>query len=294
MRAEDTSAAAVIRSYQSPRPDLLYGKIKIWEAARATSAATTFFNPIEIMPFKQRYVDGALGWNNPIEVADVESRDLWENDDRIIVSLGTGSVPRQEWGGDIVDLARQLAKIVMQADLTNDRFRKSHPELVNDNHLFRFTVTQGLGNVSLDEHEAFNRIAAYTDTYVSNDDIYRLLKTCVRSLKDGGHPSVLPNRAQPFKMAEETPPAPRSTSEQRAAAEDVRRYALLRSIRKEGGAEAFVRSFSQQFLLQHDADWGDLLGAAPQALCFLGQCFVATMSSAAISSLNLPPESGLK
>lgn len=186
MRAEDTSAAAVIRSYRSPRPDPLYGNIKIWEAARATSAATTFFDPIEIMPFKQKFVDGALGWNNPIELADIESRDFWDNDDRIIISLGTGSVPGQEWGGDVVDLARQLARIVTQADMTNDRFRKGHPELVNDNRLFRFTVTQGLGNIGLDEHEAFNRIATYTDTYVSNDDVYRLLKTCVRSLKDGG------------------------------------------------------------------------------------------------------------
>ena len=186
VRAEDTSAPAVIRSYRSPRPDPLYGNIKIWEAARATSAATTFFDPIEIMPFKQKFVDGALGWNNPIELADVESRDSWENDERIMISLGTGSVPGQEWGGDIVDLARQLARIVTQADMTNDRFRKGHPELINDNRLFRFTVTQGLGNISLDEHEAFNRIATYTHTYVSNDDVYRLLKSCVGSLKGGG------------------------------------------------------------------------------------------------------------
>lgn len=272
----------------------MYGNIKIWEAARATLAATTFFDPIEIMPFKQRYVDRALRLYNPIELADVESRDLWENDDRIIVSLGTGSVPRQERGGDIGDLARQLAIIVTEADMTNDRFRKSHPELVIDNRLFRFSVTEDLGNVRLDEFNTFDRIAAYTDIYVSNADIYRLLKTCVRSLKDGGHPLALPNRAQPLKMAEETPPAPRSTPEQRAAAEDEGRYALLRSIRKEGGAEAFVQSISQQLLLQHDANWGDLLGAAPQALCFLGQCFVATMSSAAISSLHIPPESGLE
>lgn len=95
-------------------------------------------------------------------------------------------------------------------------------------------------------------------------------------------------------MAEETPPAPGPTPRQESAADDERRYALLRAIRKEGGAEAFVQSISQQLLLQHDANWGDLLGAAPQALCFLGQCFVATTSSAAISSLQLPPESGLK
>lgn len=76
-------------------------------------------------------------------------------------------------------------------------------------------------------------------------------------------------------------------------AEAERRYALLRSIRSEGGAEKFVQTLSQQLLLQHDANWGDLLGAAPQALCFLGQCFVAATSSSAVASLELPNEDGL-
>ena len=97
-------------------------------------------------------------------------------------------------------------------------------------------------------------------------------------------------------MAESTQPEeqPPFSSNQQSAAEDERRYALIRSIREEGGAEHFIQSISQHLLLQHDANWGDLLGAAPQALCFLGQCFVATTSSAAISSLELPSESMLK
>ncbi len=94
-------------------------------------------------------------------------------------------------------------------------------------------------------------------------------------------------------MAGKTPPVAGNGPE-RESAEEEQRYALLRAIREEGGAEAFVQSISQQLLLRHDANWGDLLGAAPQALCFLGQCFVAATSSAAISSLQLPPESGLK
>jgi hypothetical protein len=94
--------------------------------------------------------------------------------------------------------------------------------------------------------------------------------------------------------ASEPPSSPSSSSEPESAADRERRYALLRSVRKEGGAEQFVQSISQQLLLQHDANWGDLLGAAPQALCFLGQCFVATTSSIAISSLELPEASVLK
>jgi len=66
--------AVVIRSYRSGSEeyDELYDICKIWEAARATSAASTFFEPIRIG--NQRYVDGALRYNNPIEKADVESR----------------------------------------------------------------------------------------------------------------------------------------------------------------------------------------------------------------------------
>lgn len=66
------SDAVVIRSYQSKEFDDLYGLCKIWEAARATSAASTFFEPIKIGD--RMYVDGALKHNNPIEKVDEESR----------------------------------------------------------------------------------------------------------------------------------------------------------------------------------------------------------------------------
>lgn len=52
------SDAVVIRSYKSKEFDDLYGVCKIWEAARATSAASTFFDPINIAG--RDYVDGAL------------------------------------------------------------------------------------------------------------------------------------------------------------------------------------------------------------------------------------------
>jgi predicted acylesterase/phospholipase RssA len=68
------SDSVVIRSYKNGMGewDELYPICKIWEAARATSAASTFFDPIKIG--HQRYVDGALRHNNPIEKASEESR----------------------------------------------------------------------------------------------------------------------------------------------------------------------------------------------------------------------------
>lgn len=40
---------------------------KIWEAARATSAATTFFDPMTIGRYGQEFVDGGGKRNNPIQ-----------------------------------------------------------------------------------------------------------------------------------------------------------------------------------------------------------------------------------
>jgi predicted acylesterase/phospholipase RssA len=61
----------------------------IWQAARATSAAPTYFLPIEIDDVL--YGDGGLGWNNPTKEALAEARNVWP--DRpigIVVSIGTG------------------------------------------------------------------------------------------------------------------------------------------------------------------------------------------------------------
>jgi patatin-like phospholipase/acyl hydrolase len=64
--------AVLIRSYKIREYDDLYGMCKIWEAARATSAASTFFDPITIGD--RLYVDGALKHNNPIQKAHEESQ----------------------------------------------------------------------------------------------------------------------------------------------------------------------------------------------------------------------------
>lgn len=68
--------SVVIRSYNNSRAwDEVSSRCRIWEAARATSAASTFFDPITIGNI--RYVDGALQDNNPIFKADEESRGTW-------------------------------------------------------------------------------------------------------------------------------------------------------------------------------------------------------------------------
>ena len=57
------------RSYESSWDAM--DDCSIWEACRATSAAPTFFPPISIGDPPDAYVDGGLGYNNPI-------RSLWD------------------------------------------------------------------------------------------------------------------------------------------------------------------------------------------------------------------------
>ena len=185
-RGEDGSLA-VLRSYESSRHDPLYDICKIWEAARATSAASTFFPPIEIGPRQQLFVDGALtGSNNPIRTANVESRDLWPNADRLILSVGTGAAPGQDVTGNLLELAHRLKDMVTDSEKTNKSFRMENSDMVRNGRLFRFNVMLGLADVGLEEHQAVNRIATYTDNYLDDPDIYDLVQSCVGNLCEGG------------------------------------------------------------------------------------------------------------
>ena len=86
------AAPTLFRSYSldGERPT----KCKIWEAARATTAASTFFKPISIeeaphLPIM--YVDGGMGSNNPAQLALREASSIWGRDGRFsLLSIGTG------------------------------------------------------------------------------------------------------------------------------------------------------------------------------------------------------------
>jgi len=99
---------------------------KIWEAARATNAASTFFEPIAIGPHEQTYVDGALEFNNPIRLLDRESRDIWPDDDRIFLSIGTGSAPGGSLAGNLHTLTKRLKEIVVETEKTADSFLRDN------------------------------------------------------------------------------------------------------------------------------------------------------------------------
>ena len=182
----ESSNLVLIRSYETKRHDPLYEICKIWEAGRATSAASTFFEPITIGPNRQRFVDGGLRANNPIRSANAESLNMWPGEDRILLSIGTGAAPGQSLTGDLASLANSLKEIVTDTEQTNKEFRTENSDMVRKGRAFRFNVTHGLAAVGLEEHEAVDRIATYTDDYLDDPDVFDTVEKCVETLHSGG------------------------------------------------------------------------------------------------------------
>ncbi|ORY63334.1 acyl transferase/acyl hydrolase/lysophospholipase [Pseudomassariella vexata] len=78
--------------YHFQRPEAIAAELKIWEAARATTAAPRYFKPFHHEPALKTYIDGAILHNNPVRVADAERKRLWPDSSipDLFLSIGTG------------------------------------------------------------------------------------------------------------------------------------------------------------------------------------------------------------
>ncbi|KAK3363966.1 phospholipase, patatin family protein [Lasiosphaeria hispida] len=143
---------------------------RIWEAARATSAATSFFDPIAIGPFGQEFLDGATGANNPVEIALEEARDIWPNAMprlQYIISIGTGEPSLAAFGDNLMSIGRTLIRISTDANAVATQFARAHPELAvggdRSRYIYqRFNVSKGLENIKLHETAKISEIASAT------------------------------------------------------------------------------------------------------------------------------------
>ncbi|KAH6635987.1 hypothetical protein F5144DRAFT_644463, partial [Chaetomium tenue] len=91
---ETGEKAATSTPYDFFREAMPSGEMKIWEAARATSAAFPYFKPFLKDELKREFVDGGFYHNCPVKIAMSEKRLIWgdvrREDPDILLSLGTG------------------------------------------------------------------------------------------------------------------------------------------------------------------------------------------------------------
>lgn len=182
--AIETTGTTCLRSYNLH--DGLGIPATICEAALATSAATTFFDPVTIG--NRRFADGALGANNPVEVVEGEIKNIWspfggkvEDMVQCFVSIGTGDpgkFPVQHNMGPF--LYETLKKLATETETTARKFAARWHDYGN---YFRFNVQQGLQGVGLHEWEKQGVIEAATAEYLGQVEQKSLMRQCVMNLK---------------------------------------------------------------------------------------------------------------
>ena len=179
---------AHLTSYRSQRTssDML-NSVKIWEAGRATSAASTFFDSIRIGPNDEEFVDGATGSNNPVREVYTAAKDLWPARDfdariKCLVSIGTGQPSLDAFGDNIIDIAKTLKEITMDTEYTAEVFRREHRELAIENRYFRFNVEKGLEKIGLEDSKRRNAIVAATRRYYESQAVLEQMQACRETL----------------------------------------------------------------------------------------------------------------
>ena len=163
----------------------------IWEAARATSAAPTFFKRIKIGPSGSgiEYIDAGLGYNNPTMQVIEEAARVFGEDSQIacIVSIGTGQSGSvsyaspdafQKWLP--IALVEVLEKISTDTSKTAEEMEKRYRNLPGI--YYRLNVDHGLQSVSLDEWRRLGDVRAHTKNYMKLEVINRRADGVVNAL----------------------------------------------------------------------------------------------------------------
>lgn len=141
----------------------------IWQACRATSAAPTFFPPIEIGRPPVAFVDGGLGYNNPIRALMEEASHLWPNEKiGCVVSVGTGVPASNDIGRRIKPLLQTLKNMSLDTQKVAREFEADmRSRYEGQNLYFRFNVQHGLEKVGLEEWNHLDTVKVATQDYLN-------------------------------------------------------------------------------------------------------------------------------
>ncbi|KAL8737672.1 MAG: hypothetical protein Q9190_008088, partial [Brigantiaea leucoxantha] len=154
---------------------------KIWEAARATTAAPTFFKRITIADdggAQEDFLDGGLRFNNPTRLVLEEAMKSFGGGSKLgcLISIGTGhpgtiglSQPDAFQKILPTEMVRVLKRIATNCEETAHelagRFRQS------PDRYFRYSVSHGVGSISLEEWKKMNEVQVHTKAYMEEVDV---------------------------------------------------------------------------------------------------------------------------
>ena len=140
----DTKDIVCLWSYSLPdEPNIC---ATICEAALATSAATTFFDPVSIGDCT--FADGGLGANNLVDEVEGEALNVWclETGDlkplvKCFVSIGTGNPGKNAFEDSMIKfLGETVVDIATETENTEKKFIARWAKYFDEKRYFRFNV----------------------------------------------------------------------------------------------------------------------------------------------------------
>ncbi|KAI0412396.1 hypothetical protein F5X98DRAFT_379817 [Xylaria grammica] len=157
-----------------------YQGCAIWQVARATSAATTFFKSIKVGRDNVEFIDAGFGHNNPCEVLIEEAQRQFPRHSTIqALSIGTGL-------GAVVDIKdsrrailKALAKMASTSTAVATRLDNRYKD---SGQYYRFNVDRGLQDITLSDWEKMSTISAHTGNYLRDNQ--RVIQRFVDGLID--------------------------------------------------------------------------------------------------------------
>lgn len=185
--AYETSDIVRFRSYQVPgKADTM---ASICEAARATSAATTYFDPVCIRG--RKYADGALVANNPVDEVEDEASNIWCAETgnikplvKCFISIGTGNPGKKALEDNIFKfVSKTLPALATQTEHTEKRFIAKWRQQYDEKRYFRFNVDQGMQDVGLEEYQEQGLIDAATHEYLDHQAVAFQVRDCIQNLR---------------------------------------------------------------------------------------------------------------
>ncbi|KAF1362124.1 FabD/lysophospholipase-like protein [Lizonia empirigonia] len=166
--SKETSETVCLTSYRTPRGnnDLL-NSVTIWEACRATSAASS-----SLRSDRSRTVwdQAQLAWGpEPLEGRV-----------KCLVPIGTGVPSLKPFKDDVLHIGTTLAAIATETEGTAAQFRRERPLLDSTGRYYRFNVDRGLEDIGLEEAKKVKEMAAATRRYIATQD--KQMQACAGSI----------------------------------------------------------------------------------------------------------------
>ena len=137
--------------------------------------------------YEDTFIDGALGYNNPIRQLWTEAGFVWGRplDDKIacLVSIGTGKPSLGDFGPGAIDMGKRLLAVSTESEKTSNQFYDDYRHsLVKSGRYYRFNVEKGLENIGLEEAKEKSRIIRATKEYLKNGETFDKMEQCSNSL----------------------------------------------------------------------------------------------------------------